>query len=193
MTLRHRITTVLVILAVAAIAATVLLDPSTRARPARFAKVAAVSAVAGTSSGPSKVMVIAEENEEESAFIGSSEAPYLTQLNKIRAAHPALRQLRNLDVHSSDDGAMLVYSKYIAGEFTRPGKPDGIIVIANVDPHSVRETIVHLDVTKFGLEPGAEFEVKDLITDQKFTWSADNYVRLDAFTEPVHILSIDYR
>jgi starch synthase (maltosyl-transferring) len=124
---------------------------------------------------------------------GASLAPYLSTLNRIRSSHPALRQLRNLDIHSSDDGAMLVYSKYIAGEFTRSGKADGIIVIANVDPHSVRETTVHLDITKFGLIPGASFEVKDLITDQKFSWTADNYVRLDAFTEPVHILSVDYR
>jgi starch synthase (maltosyl-transferring) len=125
--------------------------------------------------------------------LGASLAPYLRQLNRIRAAHPALRQLRNLDLHSSDDESMLVFSKYLPAEFTRPGKADGIIVVANVDPHSVRETTVHLDLTKFGLEPGSLFEVKDLITEQKFTWAADNYVRLDAFTEPVHILSVDYR
>jgi starch synthase (maltosyl-transferring) len=124
--------------------------------------------------------------------LGASLAPYLRMLNGARDAHPALRQLRNLDLHSSDDDAMLVYSKYLAGEFTRSGKQDGIIVIANVDPHSVRETTVHLDVTRFGLEVGSSFEVKDLVTGQKFTWAADNYVRLDAFTEPVHILSVDY-
>jgi starch synthase (maltosyl-transferring) len=124
--------------------------------------------------------------------LGASLAPYLTLLNRIKSAHPALRQLRNLNVHSSDDDSMLVFSKYLDGKFTRSGKPDGIIVVANVDPHSVRETTVHLDVAKFGIEPGTVFEVKDLVTDQRFTWGADNYVRLDAFTEPVHILSVDY-
>nr|WP_307852530.1 alpha-1,4-glucan--maltose-1-phosphate maltosyltransferase [Glaciihabitans sp. dw_435] len=124
--------------------------------------------------------------------MGASLAPYLAKLNKIRAGHPALRQLRNLEVHWSDDDSMLVYSKFLPAQFTRPGKPDGIIVVANVDPHSVRETTVHLDLTKLGLEPGSTFDVKDLITDQRFTWGTDNYVRLDAFTEPVHILAIDY-
>jgi starch synthase (maltosyl-transferring) len=124
--------------------------------------------------------------------LGHSLAPYLTRLNKIRAAHPALRQLRNLEVHWSDDDSILVYSKFLAPEFTRPGKADGIIVVANVDPHSVRETTVHLDLSKLGLPAGSTFEVKDLITDQRFTWGSDNYVRLDAFTEPVHILAIDY-
>jgi starch synthase (maltosyl-transferring) len=124
--------------------------------------------------------------------LGHSLAPYLAQLNKIRSGHPALRQLRNLEVHWSDDESILVYSKFLAGEHTRSGKPDGLIVVANVDPHSVRETTVHLDLSKLGLAPGSTYEVKDLITDQRFTWGSDNYVRLDAFTQPVHILSIDY-
>jgi len=123
---------------------------------------------------------------------GSTIAPYLTQLNTIRAQHPALRQLRNLRVHWSDDDAVLVYSKVLPGRFVRSGRTDGIIVVANVDPHSVRETTVHLDLEALGLEPGSTFEVKDLITGARYRWGADNYVRLDAFTEPVHILRIDY-
>lgn len=123
---------------------------------------------------------------------GSTIAPYLTQLNTIRAQHPALRQLRNLRVHWSDDDAVLVYSKVLPGRFVRSGRTDGIIVVANVDPHSVRETTVHLDLEALGLEPGSTFEVKDLITGARYRWGTDNYVRLDAFTEPVHILRIDY-
>jgi starch synthase (maltosyl-transferring) len=122
--------------------------------------------------------------------LGKSLAPYLTMLNRARSEHPALRQLRNLHVHGSDDDSILVYSKYLAGAFTRSGKPDAIIVVANVDPHSVRETIVHLDVTQFGIPQGALFEVKDIVSGAKWTWGADNYVRLDAFTEPVHILTV---
>jgi starch synthase (maltosyl-transferring) len=124
------------------------------------------------------------------AALGRSLAPYLTMLNRARSEHPALRQLRNLSVHGSEDDSVLVYSKYLAGEFTRSGKPDAVLVVANVDPHSVRETMVHLDVTAFGIAPGAQFEVRDLVTGQRWTWGADNYVRLDAFTEPVHILTI---
>ena len=123
---------------------------------------------------------------------GRSLAPYLTRLNLIRAAHPALRQLRNLDVHWADDDSMLVYTKYLAAEHTGTGSADAIIVVANVDPHSVRETMVHLDLTKIGLEPGTPFSVTDLITGGTYEWSTDNYVRLDAFTEPVHILHVDF-
>jgi starch synthase (maltosyl-transferring) len=123
---------------------------------------------------------------------GRSLAPYLTTLNRIRAEHPALRQLRNLELHWSDDDSILVYSKFLDGKHTRSGRSDAILVVANVDPHSVRETTVHLDPSRFGIEPGEPFEVTDLVTRQKFTWNIDNYVRLDAFAEPVHILRVEF-
>jgi starch synthase (maltosyl-transferring) len=122
---------------------------------------------------------------------GDSLAPYLTTLNQIRAQHPALRQLRNLNVHWSDDDAILVYSKFLNGRYTASGRDDAIIVVANVDPHSVRETTVHLDPTRFGLDEDARFTVTDLLTGQRFDWGRDNFVRLDAFTEPVHILAVE--
>ena len=125
--------------------------------------------------------------------LGKSLAPYLTQLNRIRAGHPALAQLRNLDIHSSDDDSILVYSKFLAAPFTGIGEPDALIIVANVDPHSVRETIVHLDVTRFGIARGDTFDVHDLISGATWTWSADNFVRLDAFSEPVHILHVTAR
>ncbi|MBN9607377.1 MAG: alpha-1,4-glucan--maltose-1-phosphate maltosyltransferase [Actinomycetales bacterium] len=123
---------------------------------------------------------------------GRTLAPYLTRLNQLRAAHPALRQLRNLRIHWSDDDAVIVYSKYLAGAFTPDGRPDGLLVVANLDPHSVRETTVHLDLGELGLEPGARFGVRDLITGQRWEWSGHDYVRLDAFVEPVHILAVEY-
>ncbi|HSP52709.1 MAG TPA: maltotransferase domain-containing protein [Cryobacterium sp.] len=121
---------------------------------------------------------------------GASLAPYLTLLNRIRAEHPALGQLRNLHIHESEDDGILVYSKFLDAPFTGTGQPDALIVVANVDPHSVRQTVVHLDVARFGLPHGSSFEVEDLITGAIWTWSADNFVRLDAFTEPVHILHV---
>jgi len=122
---------------------------------------------------------------------GTSLAPYLTRLNAIRAAHPALRQLRNLSVHWSDDDSILVYSKVLDARFNG-GATDAVIVIANVDPHSVRETVVHLDLTVLGLEPDAHFDVVDLVTGIRYDWGRDTYVRLDAFTEPVHIMHVHY-
>ena len=121
---------------------------------------------------------------------GDSLAPYIRMLNAARRAHPALLQLRNLDIHWSDDDSILVYSKHLAAELSPTGSSDTIIVVANVDPHSARESTVHLDTTVFGIEPGVSYEVEDLVTGQVWTWADHNFVRLDAFVEPVHILHV---
>ena len=123
---------------------------------------------------------------------GKTIAPYLTRLNEIRAAHPALHQLRNFEAQWCDDDSILVFSKYIAAEFSPTGADDAIIVVANLDPHSVREATVHLDPALFGVDPETTYDVIDLITGDSFTWGQHNFVRLDAFTEPVHILRVEF-
>jgi starch synthase (maltosyl-transferring) len=121
---------------------------------------------------------------------GRSIADFITKLNEIRAAHPAIRQLRNLELQHTDDSAIMAFSKHLAAEHTGTGKSDTILVVVNVDPHAVRETMVRLNLEKLGLPNGARFEVKDLLTGEKYEWSSDNYVRLDSFTNPAHIFQI---
>ena len=121
---------------------------------------------------------------------GRSIADFITKLNEIRAAQPAVRQLRNLEIQHTDDSAILAFSKHLSGEHTENGKPNTILVVVNVDPHAVRETMVRLDLEKLGLPAGSKFEVKDLLSGDKYEWSSDNYVRLDSFTQPAHIFQI---
>lgn len=124
---------------------------------------------------------------------GDSLAPYLRLLNEIRAAHPALRQLRNLTLQYSDDDAILVFVKHLDAAFSPTGSDDTIIVVANVDPHSVRQTMIHLDTSIFGIRPGDAYEVQDLVSGAQWTWTDHNFVRLDAFAEPVHIVHVKGR
>lgn len=121
---------------------------------------------------------------------GRSIASYISKLNQIRAAHPAIRQLRNIEFHETEDSAILAFSKHIEASLSPTGKADTVLVVANVDPHAVRETTVHLDLGKLGLEYGSSFEVTDLITNETYIWKTDNFVRLDSFTEPVHVFTI---
>jgi starch synthase (maltosyl-transferring) len=127
----------------------------------------------------------------KAAMLGRTLAPYLTRLNAIRRSHPALQQLRNIRFHWSDDDAVLVFSKYLAPEFTGTGVGDAIVVVANLDPHGSRETTIHLDPTLFGRPAGEAFPAHDLITDSVWYWGTDDYVRLDPFAEPVHILHVE--
>ena len=65
-------------------------------------------------------------------------------------------------------------------------------MVVNTDPHAVRETTVRLDLGKLGVHSDT-FDVEDCLTGEKFTWGQNNYVRLDSFVEPVHILQITKR
>ncbi len=109
-------------------------------------------------------------------------APHLTKLNEIRRHHPALQRLRNLTVHSTDDDAIVCFSK-------REGD-DIVIVVVNVDPHGTRETTVRLDMPALGMDWHETFGVDDELTGQAWRWGESNYVRLDPAYETAHILSI---
>jgi starch synthase (maltosyl-transferring) len=129
---------------------------------------------------------------DAAATEGRTLAPYLTRLNQIRRAHPALRLLRNVAIHSSDDENVLVFSKVSTSSTT--GKPDDVvIVVVNLDPHGTRETTVHLDLPALGLSWGDSFMVHDEITGAEWGWSQHNYVRLDPGDEPAHVLTLRSR
>jgi starch synthase (maltosyl-transferring) len=119
---------------------------------------------------------------------GRSLAPYLTMLNRVRRTHPALQQLRNLHVHSAEDDSIVAYSKTAFGPDGRP--TDIVITVVNVDPHNTRETILHLDMFALGMDWEDRFVVHDEVTGQDWTWGAHNYVRLDPYHEPAHILTV---
>ena len=113
---------------------------------------------------------------EEAA--GTSIAPLIRRLNEIRRAHPALAQLRNFEVQSADNPNLLAFSKHLAADYTSTGITDTIVVVVNLDPVNTHEATLHLDVTKFGMQPGAGFQVEELLTGEIWDWSGSNYVRL---------------
>ncbi len=122
---------------------------------------------------------------------GRTLAPYLTRLNEIRRAHPALQLLRNVTIHSSDDENILVFSKTAAAPDGTTGEhADTVIVVVNVDPHGTRETMVHLDLPALGVAWGDSFVAHDEITGEDWCWGQHNYVRLDPAHEPAHILTV---
>ena len=105
---------------------------------------------------------------------GLTLAPFITQLNAIRKANPALHQLRNLVFHNTESEAIIAYSK-------REGK-NLILVVVNLDPSFAQGTIVHWDMNALGLE--GTFAVKDLLDGKSFDWSEHQFIQLDP-TRPV--------
>ncbi len=118
---------------------------------------------------------------------GRTLSPYLRMLNQTRRDHPALQELRNLTVHNPEDDSIVCFSKTTE---LPDGSRDTVIAVVNVDPHSTRETTVHLDMAALGLDWADRFLVHDEVTGADWTWGEHNYVRLDPFDEPVHILTV---
>ncbi|WP_211328686.1 alpha-1,4-glucan--maltose-1-phosphate maltosyltransferase [Thermomonospora umbrina] len=113
---------------------------------------------------------------------GRSLAPLITRLNAFRRDHPALHRLRDLRFHEVDQQELLCYSKRL--------EDDVVLVVVNLNPHHVREATVHLDMPALGLEWSDQFAVTDELTGESFEWRQSNYVRLDPYTQPAHILTL---
>ncbi|MEV1009515.1 alpha-1,4-glucan--maltose-1-phosphate maltosyltransferase [Streptomyces sp. NPDC049881] len=129
---------------------------------------------------------------------GRSITPLVTVLNELRRRHPALRQLRDLHFHGSNNDHILAYSKR-----TRTPGADCVLTVVNLDPHHTHEATISLDMAQLqgcGLTPaqegGAEpFPVRDELTGATYHWGRDNYVRLepgraDAYASSAHILTL---
>ncbi len=119
---------------------------------------------------------------------GKSLAPFLTTLNSIRQSHPALRQLRNLRLHTPDNEHILAWSKRDTDPAT--GVEDTVLVVLNLDPHSVREATIHVDTEALGVGPDEVYDVRDELTGESYEWGAENYVRLDPFVSPAHVFAV---
>ncbi|WP_202863669.1 maltotransferase domain-containing protein [Ornithinimicrobium avium] len=120
-------------------------------------------------------------------------AGWLTMLNRIRTQHPSLHWLRNVTFHDAEDTNVLVFSKHGGGAHDGSDQ-DTVLVVANLDPHSVRQTRLHLDLPALGLGIGwgQTFAAHDLITGGRWRWDESPYVRLGPGygEEPVHIVHV---
>ncbi|MEU3557536.1 DUF3459 domain-containing protein, partial [Streptomyces fragilis] len=113
---------------------------------------------------------------------GRTIAPLIAELNGIRRRHPALRRLRNLRFHPTDNDAVIAYSKS-EGD-------DTVLVVANLDPHHVQEATVRPDLARLGLDPHGSVPVLDELTGETYHWSGANYVRLDPGVRPAHVFHV---
>ena len=93
-------------------------------------------------------------------------APYITQLNELRRNHPALRQLRNLHVHTTDDAEVLCFSKQHGS--------DRILVVVDLLPSAHKQVRLTLNLPDLGLSWGDPFLLQDELTGQAATPNSVN-------------------
>ncbi|MBV9094444.1 MAG: DUF3416 domain-containing protein, partial [Streptosporangiaceae bacterium] len=115
---------------------------------------------------------------------GASIADFITGLNRIRRAHPALHWLRNLRFHYPDQPDLMCFSKRTSAG----ARGDTVLVVVNLNPHQTREATVWLDMAALGVD--GEFTVTDELTGDSWRWGPANYVRLDPAVRPAHIFAV---
>ena len=133
---------------------------------------------------------------EGAARNGYGIADFITELNRIRRAHPALHQLRNLRFHYPDQPELMCFSKRtsrippspVAGGGPQAQEDDTVLVVVNADPRRTREATVWLDLPALGVNH--EFIATDELTGESYLWGQANYVRLDPETRPAHIFTV---
>ena len=111
----------------------------------------------------------------------------ITAINRIRRENRALQLYSNVSFHHSENDQTLFYLK-TAEDF---GGRNDIMVVVNLDPHRIHETMVRVPLDVLRLDPVAPYVVEDLLTGARFTWSGDaNYVRLDPSVQVAHVLRL---
>jgi len=118
---------------------------------------------------------------------GRTLAPYLTRLNAIRRANPALHWLRNLVFHPIDNDSLLCFSK------RDPDSGNTVLVICSFDSANVQWGNTMLEMPALGLDWHDRFTVVDQITGATYDWGQHNAVRIDPFVEPAHIFVVQPR
>jgi starch synthase (maltosyl-transferring) len=121
---------------------------------------------------------------------GATLAPFLARLNRIRRAHPALQELRNLRFHHADQPDLLIFSKVADGADAAGGGRDIVLVVVNLDWREPREATVWLDMPALGLDHNTEFLVTDELSGESYWWRQASYVRLDPSMVPAHIFTV---
>ncbi|WP_181792792.1 alpha-1,4-glucan--maltose-1-phosphate maltosyltransferase [Streptomyces sp. WELS2] len=114
---------------------------------------------------------------------GRSLQPWITRLNEIRRAHPALRQLRDLHFHPTDNDSLVAFSK------RDPVSGDLVLVVVSLDPATVQEGTVAWDFHRLCLEPGT-FAVLDEVSGDLFHWTEETYVKIEPMHQVAHIAAV---
>ena len=110
-------------------------------------------------------------------------APFITQLNAIRKAQPALQYLRNITFHTTESDSILAFSKKHGSNV--------VLTIITLDPTNVVEGNLHLDLPALGLSWGDTLTVRDELSGERWQWQENTHIKLDPERACALILTVE--
>ena len=112
----------------------------------------------------------------------------LARVNRARRENPALQSNQGLRFCPIDNDQLIAYLKRDAAT------GNVVLVVVNLDPLHVQSGWLELDLASLQLDPRADFQVHDLLSDQRYLWRGPrNYVSLDPGRIPAHVLRLRHR
>jgi len=115
-------------------------------------------------------------------------------VNAIRYGQLALHTNRTLRFHHSENDQLLCFSKTAHdGADPDPSVParNPVLVVVNLDPVWNQGGTLELDADALGVDPVRPYEVHDLLTDDRYTWTGVRpFVELRPPLAPGHVFRV---
>lgn len=109
----------------------------------------------------------------------------MIRVNTIRKENPALQETNNIEFAETTSENILCYVK---ADHTRNNI---IVVVVNLDPFNTHSATVKIPLYKFGYHHH-HYTVRDVLNGEQYDWNSDwNYVSLNPYEMPAHILLIE--
>ena len=97
----------------------------------------------------------------------------IARLNAARKNNPALQSDWSLKFLAMDNDQLIAYRK------ATPDLSNVVVAVVNLDPRYVQSGWLDLDIEALGIEPGAAYDMQDLISNERYSWSGRrNFIRL---------------
>ncbi|CAN5325185.1 alpha-1,4-glucan--maltose-1-phosphate maltosyltransferase [soil metagenome] len=110
----------------------------------------------------------------------------ITLLNKARNENAALQSTWNLEFCNIENPNLIAYLK------TTDDLSNIVMVVVNLDAHKKQSGYIQVPKLKLGLKSGINIKLRDMITDENYTWTQEwNYVELEPNKMPFHLFKLD--
>jgi starch synthase (maltosyl-transferring) len=110
----------------------------------------------------------------------------ITIINRARKENAALQSTWNLQFCTIENSNLIAYLK------ATDDLSSIILVIVNLDPNGRQSGFVQLPKARLKLGDHINIKVRDLITQEQFTWTQEwNYVELDPYKMPFHLFNVE--
>ena len=109
----------------------------------------------------------------------------ITRINRVRKEQPALQTTANITFANTDNDQVICYCK----KDSRTGNT--LVIAVNLDPYQTQSANIQLPLGKLGMDYSARFAVRDLLSGDKYNWGERNYVSLNPWTMPAHVMLVE--